>query len=112
MSKNVRIGLVITGLLFIGLWSAMAWSGPVKRVLVSVRRPTLVTKPITEPVAVSRRIYPATRPVEVLARVDSTAEKWIDSVFTTMTPEQKVGQFFMVATFSNRHEIIINILNI
>ena len=104
MSKNVRIGLVITGLLFIGLWSAMAWSGPVKRVLVSVRRPTLVTKPITEPVAVSRRIYPATRPVEVLARVDSTAEKWIDSVFTTMTPEQKVGQFFMVATFSNRHD--------
>jgi beta-N-acetylhexosaminidase len=29
---------------------------------------------------------------------------WVDSVFNTLSPEQKVGQFFMVATFSNRHE--------
>lgn len=82
----------------------MAWSGPVKRIVVVARRPTAIVKPIAKPVEAPLRTYPATRPVEVLARADSSAEKWIDSVFTTMTPEQKVGQFFMVATFSNRHD--------
>ncbi|MCY7357886.1 MAG: serine hydrolase [Rudanella sp.] len=104
MSKNTRIGLSVAGLLFIGLWSAMAWSGPVKRMVVAARRPVTSVKPTAKPVEVPLRTYPATRPVEVLARADSSAEKWIDSVFTTMTPEQKVGQFFMVATFSNRHD--------
>jgi len=99
----VRIGFSVTGLLFIGLWSALAWSGPVKRSSASFRRAPTNTKAVVKPAAV-RRVYPAVQPVEVLAPVDSTAEKWIDSVFTTMTPEQKVGQFFMVATFSNRHD--------
>jgi beta-glucosidase-like glycosyl hydrolase/CubicO group peptidase (beta-lactamase class C family) len=45
----------------------------------------------------------AARPVEVLTLPDS-GQHWVDSVFQTLTPEQKVGQFFMVATFSNRHE--------
>lgn len=82
----------------------MAWSGPVKRMVMAARRPAIVVKPIAKPIDAPLRTYPATRPVEVLARADSSAEKWIDSVFTTMTPEQKVGQFFMVATFSNRHD--------
>ncbi len=103
MSKNVRIRLSVTSLLFIGLWSALAWSGPVKRLSVSVRRAPINTKAVVKPVA-ARRVYPRAQAVEVLTPVDSTAEKWIDSVFTTMTPEQKVGQFFMVATFSNRHD--------
>lgn len=102
MSKNVRIRLSVTSLLFIGLWSALAWSGPVKRFSTSVRRTPINTKAVIKPVA-ARRVYSRTPPVEVLTPVDSTAEKWIDSVFTTMTPEQKVGQFFMVATFSNKH---------
>lgn len=42
--------------------------------------------------------------VDVLALPDSMARHWVDSVFHTMTPAQKVGQFFMVATFSNRHD--------
>lgn len=100
----MRVGLSVAGLSFIGLWSAMAWSGPVKRMPVPVRRPVAIHTPIVKPVEAAPRTFPATRPIEVLARVDSTAEKWIDSVFTTMTPEQKVGQFFMVATFSNRHD--------
>lgn len=99
----MRIGFSVTGLLFIGLWSALAWSGPVKRFSASFRRAAITKKAVVKPVAV-RRVYPAAQAIEVLASADSTAEKWIDSVFTTMTPEQKVGQFFMVATFSNRHD--------
>jgi len=34
-----------------------------------------------------------------------TAEQhWVDSVFNSLTIEQKIGQFFMVATYSNRNE--------
>jgi beta-glucosidase-like glycosyl hydrolase/CubicO group peptidase (beta-lactamase class C family) len=33
-----------------------------------------------------------------------TADRWVDSVLTTMTEEQKIGQFFVLATFSNRTE--------
>ncbi len=43
------------------------------------------------------------RPVDVLSLTDS-GRQWVDSVFATMTPEQKVGQFFMVAAYSNRSE--------
>lgn len=46
---------------------------------------------------------PAARPVEVFSLPDS-GRQWVDSVFQTLTPEQKIGQFFMVAAFSNRHE--------
>ncbi|WP_460634523.1 glycoside hydrolase family 3 N-terminal domain-containing protein [Larkinella harenae] len=42
-------------------------------------------------------------PVEVL-RSTPQQQRWVDSVFRTMTQEQKIGQFFMVATFSNRDE--------
>jgi len=41
--------------------------------------------------------------VDVLSLPDS-GQHWVDSVFATMTPEQKIGQFFMVAAYSNRHE--------
>jgi beta-N-acetylhexosaminidase len=33
-----------------------------------------------------------------------TEKQWVDSVFNGMTLDQKIGQFFMVATFSNRNE--------
>ena len=45
----------------------------------------------------------AARPVEVFSLSDS-GQHWVDSVFQTLTPDQKIGQFFMVAAFSNRHE--------
>ncbi|MCP4520495.1 MAG: serine hydrolase [Cytophagales bacterium] len=32
------------------------------------------------------------------------ADKWVDSVFYTMTPEERLGQLFMVAAYSNRTE--------
>ena len=31
-------------------------------------------------------------------------KNWVDSVFNSLTLDQKIGQFFMVATFSNRNE--------
>ncbi|GAB3941928.1 glycoside hydrolase family 3 N-terminal domain-containing protein [Spirosoma harenae] len=58
------------------------------------------------PVAVNTSTYvvrPNEHPVEVFNLSDS-GQVWVDSVFQTLTPEQKVGQFFMVAAFSNRHE--------
>ncbi|MGI4863468.1 MAG: glycoside hydrolase family 3 N-terminal domain-containing protein [Janthinobacterium lividum] len=31
-------------------------------------------------------------------------QQWVDSVFTSLTPEQRLGQFFMVAAYSNREK--------
>ncbi|MGA0559339.1 glycoside hydrolase family 3 N-terminal domain-containing protein [Larkinella sp. VNQ87] len=45
----------------------------------------------------------AAHPVEVFGSAPQQ-QRWVDSVFRTLTQEQKIGQFFMVATFSNRDE--------
>ncbi|HEV7349224.1 glycoside hydrolase family 3 N-terminal domain-containing protein [Telluribacter sp.] len=39
------------------------------------------------------------QPVHVLPEA-----KWVDSTFARLSPEEKIGQFFMVAAFSNRNE--------
>ena len=31
--------------------------------------------------------------------------KWVDSILSGMTLEEKIGQLFMVATFSNKDEV-------
>lgn len=31
-------------------------------------------------------------------------KQWVDSVMTTLTPEQRIGQLFMVAAYSNKNE--------
>ncbi|MGI4870831.1 MAG: glycoside hydrolase family 3 N-terminal domain-containing protein [Janthinobacterium lividum] len=31
-------------------------------------------------------------------------QQWVDSVFTSLTPDQRLGQFFMVAAYSNREK--------
>ncbi|GAB4001814.1 glycoside hydrolase family 3 N-terminal domain-containing protein [Spirosoma daeguense] len=49
------------------------------------------------------KFAPDARPVDVFTLPDS-GNHWVDSVFQTLTPEQKIGQFFMVAAFSNRSE--------
>lgn len=48
-------------------------------------------------------VYPTGVATEVL-QLESDGQQWVDSVFRTMTPEQKIGQFFMVATYSNHSE--------
>ncbi|GAA4468312.1 glycoside hydrolase family 3 N-terminal domain-containing protein [Nibrella saemangeumensis] len=47
--------------------------------------------------------YAPNKPLDVLS-LEASGQQWVDSVFQSMTPEQKIGQFFMVATFSNRDE--------
>lgn len=37
-----------------------------------------------------------------------TEEKWVDSVFQSLTPEQRLGQLFMVAAYSNKDDKHIN----
>ena len=36
--------------------------------------------------------------------VASKEQSWVDSVFTSMTPNQRLGQLFMVAAYSNKDE--------
>ena len=43
------------------------------------------------------------RGVNVL-QMPADGEHWVDSVFQTMTADQKIGQFFMVAAYSNHSE--------
>ncbi|MEZ0487262.1 glycoside hydrolase family 3 N-terminal domain-containing protein [Fibrella aquatica] len=73
-----------------------------------VRRATVAARPVAPPV-----VYPTARleseqlaghqGVNVL-QLPGNAENWVDSVFQTMTTDQKIGQFFMVAAFSNHSE--------
>jgi beta-N-acetylhexosaminidase len=35
-------------------------------------------------------------------------QRWVDSVFTSLTPDQRLGQFFMVAAYSNREKAHID----
>src|ERR1044071_10109801 len=34
--------------------------------------------------------------------VQDTDSKWVDSVFNTLTPDERIGQLFMVAAWSNK----------
>ncbi len=36
--------------------------------------------------------------------VNKEEKNWVDSVYTTLTPEQRLGQLFMVAAYSNKNE--------
>ena len=79
-------------------WARHAHARSHKKV---VKRPVVHVVP--EPVVISYKYGPSAQPVEVFSLSDSS-QHWVDSVFQTLTAEQKVGQLFMVATFSNRHE--------
>ncbi len=42
---------------------------------------------------------------KIYHRIDTVAqESWVDSVFQAMTPDERLGQLFMVAAYSNRNE--------
>src|SRR5687768_15117653 len=34
--------------------------------------------------------------------ISDTNSRWVDSVFKTLTPEERIGQLFMVAAWSNK----------
>ena len=46
---------------------------------------------------------PADKPV-----VTVKEQEWVDSVFTALTPDQRLGQLFMVTAFSNKDKAHIN----
>ena len=35
---------------------------------------------------------------------DKAAKHWVDSVFNKLTPDQRLGQLFMVAAYSNKSD--------
>jgi len=43
-------------------------------------------------------------PAKLRTPVAATEQSWVDSVFNSLTLDQKIGQFFMIATYSNRNE--------
>lgn len=103
MRNNILRPIVLVGMLSVSLVTAFGLTHPGRTIWTRLTFPK--TSPKTTP---KRAISPAVarvyaRPVEVFTMSDS-GQHWVDSVFQALTPEQKVGQFFMVATFSNRHE--------
>jgi beta-N-acetylhexosaminidase len=81
-------------LLLVSSVVAIAW----KSVVIKEVSP----KPVTEQKAVKsakKKTSVRRGPIDVLPE-----NSWVDSTLQTMTLDEKVGQFFMVATFSNRDE--------
>lgn len=43
--------------------------------------------------------------VKTPAFINNASEAWADSVYETMTSDEKIGQLFMVEAFSNKDEV-------
>ncbi len=92
-AKFVKIVLILFITLMISTVVAPAWKLP-----NSI--PFIFTKEVpAEPTPPAPKVRRAHQPVEVLP-----ASAWADSTLATMTLDQKIGQFFMIATYSNRNE--------
>ncbi|QHV95484.1 glycoside hydrolase family 3 N-terminal domain-containing protein [Spirosoma endbachense] len=104
MRNNIVRPILLVGLLSVSLLTAFGLTKPGRnlwtRLTPSSHSHKAKPKRVVAPVL---RVYPHARPVEVFTMSDS-GQHWVDSVFQTLTAEQKIGQFFMVATFSNRHD--------
>jgi beta-N-acetylhexosaminidase len=105
MRNNIIRPVLLVGLLSVSLVTAFGLTNPGRVIWTR-----LATHKIHHKIALKRAVVPAVtrvrtyaKPVEVFTMSDS-GQHWVDSVFNSLTPEQKVGQFFMVATFSNHHE--------
>ncbi|MBN8822948.1 MULTISPECIES: glycoside hydrolase family 3 N-terminal domain-containing protein [unclassified Spirosoma] len=120
MQNTVLRPLLLVGLLFVSLFSAFGLTKPGRNLWrraahhrashshrakkVAIRKTVTPVRTPSAPVLPSVFTFrPAAKPVDVFTLADS-GQRWVDSVFQALTPEQKIGQFFMVATFSNRHE--------
>ncbi len=99
--KRLSVPLLTVCLLALGLMVAFGWGRPlpVSRFARLLAGRSLPPAPSVSP----SHYYPAAKPVEVLT-LEANGQHWVDSVFQSLTPEQKIGQFFMVATYSNRSE--------
>ena len=95
--NRVRFSKVVLGVIIaiaVSSVVAPAWklTGPVPFVLL---KPAPVEA--AAPIARVKKYY---RPIDVLPE-----SAWADSVLRTLTLDEKIGQFFMIATFSNRNEV-------
>lgn len=95
--NRVRFSKVVLGVIIaiaVSSVVAPAWklTGPVPFVLLKPA-PVEAAAPIT-------RVKKYYRPIDVLPE-----SAWADSVLRTLTLDEKIGQFFMIATFSNRDEV-------
>ncbi|WP_420148251.1 glycoside hydrolase family 3 N-terminal domain-containing protein [Spirosoma sp.] len=110
MRNTVVRPILLVGLLFVSLLTAFGLMKPGRNVWARLSH-TAFTKGETKrletrnsrPELAMYKFGPDARPVEVFNLPDS-GQHWVDSVFQSLTPDQKIGQFFMVAAFSNRHE--------
>ncbi|WP_234735969.1 glycoside hydrolase family 3 N-terminal domain-containing protein [Tellurirhabdus bombi] len=97
-----KVVFLVSALLFSGLVTAFGWSSGVLRTNLLTKLTTSIKAKLPE--KGKKKANPIRmRPVEVLALAPKELG-WVDSVFSTLTQEQKIGQFFMVATFSNQDE--------
>ncbi|MBC3785411.1 glycoside hydrolase family 3 N-terminal domain-containing protein [Spirosoma utsteinense] len=105
MRNNIIRPVLLVGLLSVSLLTAFGLTNPGRTIWTRLALPKTPYKATPKRAVTPPVIHPRTyaKPVEVFA-MSISGEHWVDSVFNTLTPEQKVGQFFMVATFSNRHE--------
>ncbi|GAB3687520.1 glycoside hydrolase family 3 N-terminal domain-containing protein [Spirosoma flavus] len=110
MQNIVVRPILLVALLFVSLLTAFGLMKPDRKFWVRLAHSAIakatpksaVSLPTRTKIA-SYKFGPDARPVEVFNLPDSGTH-WVDSVFQTLTPEQKIGQFFMVAAFSNRSE--------
>ena len=104
MRNNIKRPIWLVGLLSVSLFTAFGLTNPGRAIWTRPGIHKVAHKIVPKRVSVAAPVVRTyARPVEVFAMSDS-GQHWVDSVFQSLTPEQKVGQFFMVATFSNRHE--------
>ncbi|QMW02427.1 glycoside hydrolase family 3 N-terminal domain-containing protein [Spirosoma foliorum] len=122
--RNIAVRpILLVGLLFVSLLTAYGLTRPGRnhwarhshsrshkasnsrshKAKSKIKRPAPAPAPVAIAVASPYKYGAAAEGVEVFTLPDS-GRIWVDSVFKSLTPEQKVGQFFMVAAFSNRHE--------
>jgi beta-N-acetylhexosaminidase len=122
MRKRIVLLPLFTALLAFAYLSSVGTTWPIKRpfrLLASSPAPFSASVPLawsptalalshTEPAEgrpVARRLPlpDLSGGVDVLT-MPSEGEKWVDSVFNTLTVDQKIGQFFMVAAYSNHSD--------
>lgn len=103
MRNNIIWPIVLVGVLSVSLLTAFGLTNPGRTIWTRFTLPKTTHKPTSKRVVVPTITRSYAKPVEVFTMSDS-GQQWVDSVFQTLTPEQKIGQFFMVASFSNRHE--------
>ncbi|GAB3640693.1 glycoside hydrolase family 3 N-terminal domain-containing protein [Spirosoma arcticum] len=103
MRNNIIWPIVLVGMLSVSLLTAFGLTNPGRTIWIRFTLPKTPHRPTLKRAVVPTITRAYAKPVEVFTMSDS-GQQWVDSVFQTLTPEQKIGQFFMVASFSNRHE--------